>query len=422
MEYGLIGAVLGHSFSRQIHAMLGSYSYELHALPTEDEARAFLAQKAFRAINVTIPYKQLVMEYCDEIDPRARAIGAVNTVVNRGGRLCGYNTDFDGFLYTVRHAGVSLSGKTVLLLGTGGTQHTVAAVAHSEGAGTVLRASRHAGAGALSYGQAALRSDVQILVNTSPAGMYPHNGECLVDLRAYPRLEAVFDVVYNPFRTALLGQAEALGIPAANGLRMLVAQAKYAAEYFLDTAIPLSEVERIYRQLKVQQANLVLIGMPSCGKTSLGKLLAQRLGKPFVDLDAELEKRAGKPISAILIAGDPASEKAFRDLESLVAADVGRESGQVISTGGGVVLRPQNVAALRQNGAVIYVDRPLAQLTPGGGRPLSQSREALERQYAVREPLYRAACHARVANNAPLQSVAAAIEEAFYEVLDSERA
>lgn len=419
MEYGLIGEKLGHSFSKLIHEQLSNYSYELCPLPTQAQAREFLQEKAFKAINVTIPYKQLVMEYCDEIDPRARAIGAVNTVVNKNGKLFGYNTDFEGFRYMVRRHGVSFKGKTILLLGTGGTQRTVAAVAQNEGAAMVLRVSRRAGENALTYEQAAKRQDVDIIVNTSPAGMYPNNGGCLVDLDNYPQLEAVFDVVYNPFHTALLQQAEARNILAVNGLCMLVAQAKYAAEYFLDTGIDESEIERIYQSLKAKQANLVLIGMPSCGKTSLGKQLAQRLNKPFVDLDTELEIRAGKPICEIL---SPGNETAFRNLESKVTEDFSKESGQVISTGGGVILREKNVACLRQNGVVIYIDRPLDALTPGGQRPLSQNRQALRKQYELRAPLYEAACHARIENNMPLQDVAAAIEEAFYEVLNSERA
>ena len=419
MEYGLIGQKLGHSFSKPIHEALGGYSYQLTPLPDEDSARAFFAARDFRAVNVTIPYKQLALACCDEVDPRAAAIGAVNTVVNRDGRLLGYNTDYAGFLYMLRRAGISLRGRTVLLLGTGGTSRTVAAVARDEGAKEVLFASRSGKNGALTYDRAMERRDVEVVINVSPAGMYPNNGECLVDLSVFPGLCAVADVVYNPFHTALLQQAEALGVRSAGGLPMLVAQAKYAAEYFMNKKLPDEEIEPICRNLRAAQANLVLIGMPSCGKSSLGKACAKLLGKRFVDLDEEIERQEGRPISQIL---SPGNETYFRDVESRVTAQFAKESGQVLSTGGGVVLRPQNVAALRQNGAVVYIDRPLEALQPGGVRPLSQSREALAAQYAARAPLYERACHAKVNNDAPFYTVADRVKERFYEILDCERA
>lgn len=419
MEYGLIGQKLGHSFSKPIHEALGGYVYDLVPLPDEDAARAFFASRDFRAVNVTIPYKQLALAACDEVDEKAAAIGAVNTVINRSGRLYGYNTDYAGFAYMTKRAGIAFQNRTVLLLGTGGTSRTVTAVARDQGAKEILLASRSGKNGALSYEDAMKRKDVEVVVNVSPAGMYPNNGECLLDLTAFPRLEAVADVVYNPFHTALLQQAEALGVRCVNGLSMLVAQAKYAAEYFTDKKIPDGEIESIYRDLRAKQANLVLIGMPSCGKTSLGKACAKLLGKRFVDLDAEIERQEGRPISQILA---PGKETYFRDVESRVTAQFARESGQVLSTGGGVVLREENVAALRQNGVVVYIDRPLQDLQPGGARPLSQSRQALEAQYAVRAPLYQKACHAKVNNDAPFYTVADRVKERFYEVLDCERA
>lgn len=418
MEYGLIGEKLGHSFSKPIHEQLGGYPYQLYPLPTVQQARAFLMKKEFRAINITIPYKTLAMEYCDEIDARAQAIGAVNTMVNRNGMLYGFNTDFDGFLYLARHHGVSFQNKTVFILGTGGTQSTVEAVANAEGAKKIIHVSRTAKEGAITYAQAAQYGEVQIIINTTPAGMYPNNGTCLLDISKQTGLEAVFDVVYNPFETALLQQAQAKGILAIGGLRMLVAQAKYAAEYFTDTKIKDAEIETIYQTLYEKQANLVLIGMPSCGKTSLGQLLAEMLQKPFVDLDKELETQAGKQIHEIL---NTQTETVFRDLESRVTAQFAKEGGQVISTGGGVVLRAKNVAALRQNGVVIYIDRPLELLIPGGDRPLSQSTDALAQQYKLRAPLYQAACHSKVENKGDINQVAQAVKESFYEVLNRER-
>ncbi|WP_367925642.1 shikimate kinase [uncultured Ruthenibacterium sp.] len=418
MEYGLIGKKLGHSFSKPIHEALAGYSYELFPLPDEDAVRAFFAQRSFKAVNVTIPYKQLALALCDEVDEKAASIGAVNTVVNRGGRLYGYNTDYAGFLYMTKRAGIDFANRTVLLLGTGGTSRTVSAVVRDEGAKEVLFASRSGRDGALRYDQAMQRKDVDVVVNVSPAGMYPDNGTCLVDLGAFPNLAAVADVVYNPAQTALLCQAQRLGVRAAGGLPMLVAQAKYAAEYFSDKKIPDEKIEPILKELRAKQMNLVLIGMPSCGKSSLGKACAKLLGKRFVDLDAEIEREEGRPIPEILA---PGNETYFRDVESRVTAHLAKESGQVLSTGGGVVLRKENVDALRQNGVVVYIDRPLQDLRPGGNRPLSQSTQALAAQYAVRAPLYEQACHATVKNDAPFYTVADRIKERFYEVLDRER-
>lgn len=419
MDCGLIGAKLGHSFSPLIHGWLADYDYQLVELPGEADVRAFFARRDFKGVNVTIPYKRLALALCDEVDPAAAAIGAVNTVVNRGGRLVGYNTDYDGFAYTARRRGISFQNKTVLVLGTGGTSGTVAAVARDAGAKAVLFASRTGRNGALTYRQAAARADVDLIVNASPAGMYPDTGVCPVDLDCYPRLAGVLDVIYNPLHTVLLQRAQALGVPCSGGLPMLAAQAKYAAERFTQSPIPNARIEDIVHRVMADRANLVLVGMPSCGKSSLGKACAKALGKRYVDLDAELEQRAGRPIKDIL---RPGGEQAFRDLESRVTADFARECGQVLATGGGVVLRQQNVAALRQNGVVVFVDRPLADLVPGGDRPLSQTREALAAQYAARLPLYMAAGHARVENQGEFCAVARAIEEAFYEVLRSERA
>lgn len=420
MEYGLIGAKLGHSYSKIIHEMLlPQYPYELHPLPTEAEARQFLEQRPFQAINVTIPYKQLVIPYCEEVDERAKAIGAVNTIVNRGGKLYGHNTDFGGFLYMVKAHGVSLQGKTVLILGTGGTHNTVAAVCRSEGAAEILTVSRRAGEGRLDYAQAAARTDVQIVVNTTPAGMYPDNGGCLLELGGFNQLEAVFDVVYNPFRTELLLRAEEKDAVAVCGFEMLVAQAVYAAEYFHDAPIDHARIGEIHKALKAKLCNISIIGMPSSGKTTIGKALAEKLGKTFVDLDEEIVRRAGKSIPDIFAQEGEAS---FRRLETEAAAEAAKHTGQVISCGGGIVKTPGNARLLRQNGPVLWIRRPLEALTVGGGRPLSSSREALEKMEAERLPLYRAAADGIVENSGSLEQAITAAEEVFYEILDSERA
>ena len=306
MEYGLIGAKLGHSYSKIIHEMLCGYHYDLCPLPTEEEARAFLAKRQFKAINVTIPYKKLVMEYCSYIDPRAKAIGAVNTVVNKNGLLYGYNTDYMGFAHLCDAHGVSFAGKTVVILGTGGTHNTTSAVARDKGAAKVLTVSRHPDPekGELSYAEA-VSSGAQIVINTTPAGMYPNVGVCNLDVAAMPGLEAVVDVVYNPDKPELILRAEEAGVPVAvGGLEMLVAQAVYAAEYFLDRKFEDAPVEirRITAALRRDMLNIALIGMPSCGKTTLGRLLAKSLGRTFVDLDEEIVKTDGRSIPDIFAA------------------------------------------------------------------------------------------------------------------------
>lgn len=412
MEYGLIGSKLGHSYSKIIHEMLCGYRYDLCPLPTEEEARAFLTRRAFKAINVTIPYKRLVMGFCSYIDPRAKAIGAVNTVVNRNGLLYGYNTDYLGFAYLADAHGVEFAGRTVLILGTGGTHNTTSAVAKDKGAARVLTVSRHPDPeqGELSYAEA-VHSGADIVINTTPAGMYPNVGVCHLDVAAMPGLEAVLDVVYNPDKTELILRAEEAGVPVAvGGLEMLVAQAVYAAEYFLDRKFDdaPAEIRAITAQLRKEQLNVALIGMPSCGKTTIGRALADRLGKRFVDLDEEIVRAAGRSIPDLFAAE---GEDGFRAREAEQTARFAREGRQVLSCGGGVVKRPENLRALRQNGVVLFIDRPLDALTVGGGRPLSTSAEALKTMEAQRRPLYLAAADAVIPNETTVaDAVAAALE------------
>ncbi|WP_295340500.1 shikimate kinase [uncultured Subdoligranulum sp.] len=408
--YGLIGAKLGHSYSKIIHEQLAGYQYELIPLPTEAEARAFMEKRAFTAINVTIPYKQLVIPYCDVIDPKAKEIGAVNTIVNRGGKLYGYNTDYTGFAYLARVHDVDFAGKTVLILGTGGTHSTVEAVCRDGGAQTILTASRTGKYGALTYNEAMRRQDVQIIVNTTPCGMYPNVGQCMLDPTAFPALEAVLDVVYNPFRTELLLRAAEHGIKTAGGFEMLVAQAVYAAQYFTgrffatDSVIPTAS-----RRLQHQLANISLIGMPGCGKSTIGAALAKRLNKTFVDLDEEIERRTGNNIPDIFARE---GEEAFRRYEAETLADIGKRTGQVIACGGGIIKTPANVHALRQNGCVLWVQRPLGKLATRG-RPLSQGGAALKQLQAERTPLYRDASDAVLDNSTTLNAVVQAAVQLF---------
>lgn len=419
MEYGLIGAKLGHSYSRIIHEMLCGYRYELCPLPTEAEARAFLKKRAFKAINVTIPYKRLVMDYCAVIDPRAQAIGAVNTVVNKNGLLYGYNTDYMGFAHLCAAHGVEFKGKTVLILGTGGTHNTTRAVALDQGAARVLTVSRTPDRekGELSYAEAAA-SGAQIVLNTTPAGMYPNVGVCPLDVAAMRGLEAVVDVVYNPNRTELVLRAEEAGVPVAvGGLEMLVAQAVYAAEYFLDRRFPdaAAEIARVTAALRREQLNVALVGMPSCGKSTIGRALAQRLGKTFVDLDEEIVRADGRSIPDIFAAE---GEDGFRARETEQIRRFSREARQLLSCGGGAVKRPENLRALRQNGVILFIDRPLEALAVGGGRPLSSSVEALRAMEAQRRPLYLAAADAVIPNSGTVAQAVDAAMEALDEIFD----
>ncbi len=412
MEYGLIGAKLGHSYSVPIHAQLGDYDYRLCEM---DEA-AFvdlMRRRDFKGLNVTIPYKKLALELCDALSDTAREVGSVNTVVRRAdGSLYGHNTDIGGFIALARRSGVEIAGKKAVILGSGGTSLTARAACRRLGAREVVVVSRR---GPVDYG-ALYRdhADAQVLVNTTPVGMYPENGARPADISRLPALTGVLDVIYNPDRTALVLDAMARGLNCAGGLYMLVAQAREAAELFTGKAIPESQTARIHAKLRGEALNAVLIGMPGCGKTSVGRALAQAMGRPFVDCDAEIECRAGKPIPRVFA---EEGEAAFRALEARVIADACREKGRVVATGGGAVLREDNVRAMRQNGVVLRIERDIDALGMDG-RPLSTSREALLAMQKVREPLYRAAADAAIDNNAALEGAVKRAKEAFHEAVD----
>ena len=402
MEYGLLGEKLGHSFSPQIHRDLAGYDYQL--LPTPPEAvEDLFARRAFQGLNVTIPYKRTVMPLCDEIDPRAAAIGAVNTVVNRNGRLTGYNTDIDGFLYMARRAGVDMAGKKVVILGSGGTSRTARAAAGELGAREIVTVSRH---GEDNYQNLSRHADAQVLVNTTPVGMYPNWGQSPVSLESFPALEGVLDVVYNPLRTALLLQAEERGLPCSCGLPMLVAQAKRAAELFTGQNIGDSRTEAVLHGLRRQLTSIVLIGMPGCGKTTVGRALAEKLGRTFVDLDEEIVRRAGMPIPEIFARE---GEAGFRERESALVREFGERTGLVVSTGGGVVTRRENYIPLKQNGLLLHLRRDPAAL-PTDGRPLSQA-TAPEELWRRRAPLYAAFADGEIDNNGPLAGTLEQIEK-----------
>ena len=383
MTYGLIGEKLGHSYSKIIHEMLGRYEYDLISLPPS-ELEALISARAFNGLNVTIPYKKDVIPFCDHVTDLARGIGSVNCLYFKDGKLCGTNTDYQGFLYAADAAGISFEGRKVLILGNGGTSLTARRAVRDRGASEILITTRRGEEGCIPYEALTDHRDVEVIVNTTPVGTYPNNGGRLIELADFPQCCGVIDVIYNPFATDLLQQAQALGIPHSNGLPMLVAQATAAAEYFLDEPGLQAENQRIIEALKKDIENIVLIGMPGCGKSTLGKKLAKITGKTFVDMDAYIEAHEGCSIPEIFAAH---GESYFRDLETEAAKAIGKEKGQVIATGGGAILRPENMKALGQNGRIVFIRRPLEDLATGG-RPLSKSPEALKSMYEIRLPLY----------------------------------
>ena len=380
MRCGLLGRKLGHSYSPQIHGKLADYGYELFEREPE-ELEAFLREGAWQGLNVTMPYKKTVLPYCGVLSDSAREIGSVNTLLRRSdGSIYGDNTDAFGFAWLLEHSGVDPAGKKALVLGSGGASVMVCWVLRQMGARKVLVISR---SGEDNYENLDRHVDAELIVNATPVGMYPHNGQAPVDLRHFPRCEGVVDLIYNPARTALLLQAEELGIPRAGGLGMLVAQAKRSSEIFTGATIPDSRIEEITRELSREMENLVLIGMPGCGKSRVSALLGRRLGRPVLEADAEIERAAGMSIPEIF---EKEGEAGFRRRETAVLRELGKFSGCVLSTGGGCVTREENYPLLHQNGVIIWRKRDLSLLSKKG-RPVSQSRE-LNDLYAERAPFY----------------------------------
>ena len=411
MKYGCIGEHLGHSFSREIHAAFADYPYELCEL-APSELRDFMRRADFSAINVTIPYKSAVMPYLDGIDDSALQIGAVNTVVNRGGRLYGYNTDFFGMRRLLAHAGISLKGKKVLILGTGGTSKTAFAVAEAEGAVKIIKASRKETEGAVLYTDVyKYHTDAEIIINTTPVGMYPNIFDTPIDISRFDKLSGVVDAIYNPLKTPLVLAAERRGIPAMGGLFMLVAQAVRASEYFLDTEYDATLTDRVYEKIAASKRNIVLIGMPASGKSTVGKIISDRLCRPLIDTDAEVERVANRKIPDIFASE---GEGYFRDLEADVTKEAAARSASVIATGGGLPKRAENIYALSENGRIYFIDRPLASLIPTKDRPLSSTREAIEARYRERYGIYCAACDVRIDATGDAQSIADMILTDFF--------
>lgn len=421
MKYGLIGEHLGHSFSKQIQTRIAEienvkdYDYQLVELDKE-EFKEFMEKKDFKGINVTIPYKKDVIPYLDEMDESAKAIGAVNTIINVDGKLKGYNTDFGGFLYMVKAHNVHMEGKKVLIIGNGGACAAVKAVCKHENAKDIVIVSRSANRGAISYDEMyTSHLDADIVVNTSPVGMFPNIVNAPIDVSWFHKLECVLDVVYNPILTRLCFEAQKADIKRVIGLEMLIAQAKYAFEIFENMSFDDSIIDEIKKEMLKDRCNIVLIGMPSAGKTTIGKMLEEKLGKEFFDLDDMIIAKAGKSIPEIF---QESGEAGFRAIETEVAIEASKMNNKIIATGGGVVKHKVNMDFLRLNGITIFIDRDIDKLISSDpNRPLSNSKQALQQMYKERYPLYQKYATYVAVNNANIDETVDDIVNAYHSIL-----
>ncbi len=384
-KYGCIGKKLTHSFSKEIHAKLADYDYELIEL-NENELDTFFQKKDFEAINVTIPYKEKVIPYLDSVSEIAKRIGAVNTIINKCGKLMGFNTDYYGMKALIEKNGIDLKNKKVLILGTGGTSKTARILSEDMGASEIFVVSRSKKDNCITYEEAIREhQNVNIIINTTPSGMYPDCESKPIDISVFGNLEGVIDAIYNPLSTNLILDAKKRGIKAQGGLYMLVMQAVVAVEKFLDTKIPKETANSVFKSILASKENIVLTGMPGSGKSTVGKLLKID-GFEFIDTDEEIKKRAGCTIKELI---DDKGEHYFRDLESEVIKDVSANSCRIISTGGGAILREENVDCLKRNGKLFFIDASLERLKPTDDRPLSNNYEKLEKLYSERIDIYK---------------------------------
>ena len=400
-QFGLLGESLKHSHSPEIHALLGDPDYKIFEV-AQDKLADFIKSREFDGLNVTIPYKRAVMPLLSKCSDTARRTGSVNTIVKKeDGKLYGYNTDVFGFSYLLDFANVKVNGKFCLVLGDGGGAAAVKLVLEALGASRIVCLTR---SGKNRLDDIKSFSDAEILINTTPVGMYPNNGEAAVSLDGLTKLEAVFDIVYNPLKTQILLDAEARGIPAFNGLPMLTAQAKRSRELFLDAAIDDDVIPKLTARIAGKMLNITLIGMPGCGKTAIGAALAERLNRKVIDLDEAIVKMYGKtPADIIKLHG----EQEFRRTEHVTAMWAGKRTGVIISTGGGIVTRQDNRAPLSQNGIIVFINRNISDL-PLDGRPISQS-TPIEELYEKRLPLYREWCDFEIENNRSIDDAVDAI-------------
>jgi len=390
--FGLLGRKLGHSLSPQIHEKLGDYTYDLFCREP-DELEEFFSDKTLKGYNVTIPYKVDAFNACDELSERAKKIGSVNTCIRRAdGSLLGDNTDYFGFSYMAKKAKADFQNKKVLVLGSGGASRTVQVVARDEGAKEIVVVSR---TGENNYENISRHYDADIIVNTTPVGMYPENGERIIDLTEFKNCTSVLDLIYNPLKTPLLLDAEKMGINFSNGLVMLVAQAVKSAEQFIEREISEEKIDEVYNSLLADRKNVVFVGMPGSGKSTVGKMLSEKLGKEFFDTDKMVEEKEGRKIPEIFA---EKGEEYFRNIESECVKEAGKKMGVVIATGGGAILRKENRDALRQNGTVIFLQREISSLATDG-RPLSSSEDILKNMLEIRTPLYNEVADFRVKTN-----------------------
>ena len=412
MKYGLIGEHLGHSFSKEIHEKIADYVYEICEI-SKDSLDGFFKSPSFEGINVTIPYKERVIPYLHSITDEAKRIGAVNTIKNEGGRLFGYNTDYMGMKALILRNNIDIRGKKALVLGGGGTYRTACAVLYDLGAREIIHVGREKESPDVLYENVAeLHSDAEFIMNTTPVGMYPKNEGTLIDIGAFPRLEGVIDVIYNPLRTNLVLDAKKRGIKSEGGLYMLVLQAIYACEIFTSRKISAEVSERIFKHILKQKENIVLIGMPSCGKTTVGHYLACAMERELIDTDEEIEKRIGMNISEYFALY---GEEKFREIESEVIKDVSTKNGVIIATGGGAILRDDNVRCLKQNGCLYFLNRSLEMLTPTCDRPTASDFEALRRRYAERYGIYKSVADSVIPANGTVPQIAEIIKGEFFE-------
>ncbi|NLD18491.1 MAG: shikimate dehydrogenase [Tissierellia bacterium] len=411
MIYGLLGKTLKHSFSPKIHSYFGNYRYELFG-KEENEIEDLIRREDVVGFNITIPYKKTIMQYCDEIEESALKIGAVNTIIKKDGKVIGYNTDFQGFQYQLKRASIEVKNKKVIILGDGATSQTVEAVLNSLNAKEVLKFSR---SGERPFKDLINHRDGEVIINCTPVGMYPNNLEEIINLYEYDHLEGVCDVIYNPHRTLLLLQAKDIGIKHSDGLPMLIAQAKSASEIFIGKKLKDEITEEVIHKLRKTTENIVLIGMPGSGKSSIGKIIAKELSREHIDTDTEIEKIAGKTIPEIFQSD---GEEIFRKLEREVILEYGKSTGIVLSTGGGAVLNDDNYFLLKQNGRIYFLNRKVEELSTKG-RPLSKGGiTSLKAMESIRLPKYQKFCDLEIENKEISKSVEIILED-FNENIDS---